>query len=305
MNQLTVERSTWVAASRERVWEAVTEPEQIAQWFLPSTLGAQMKRGDAGKLVMCMGPMEMEVAVIEAADPPQRVTSRSLPDRLLATTYQFDEEKGGTRVTVTMTGFEALPEDTRQERLDPSGSAWEKALANLKAFIDGTERPFPDTSVAAMYGYSGETKETISVTRSIWIAAPRERVWRAITDPDQVEKWFSPGTKWGGTGLHVGGRLYVVGPDNTEMYGQVIELVEPPHRLVTRSEVEPPEKPEVTDWRLQEENGGTRLTLIYTGTQMDDAHRGMFEQHAFGFGMMLENVQASVEGRDLPYPGGF
>lgn len=29
------------------------------------------------------------------------------------------------------------------------------------------------------------------------------------------------------------------------------------------------------------------------------------EQNAFGFGMMLENLQAFVDGRSLPYPQGF
>lgn len=305
MESMSVERNIWIDAPRERVWRAVTEPEQVAHWFLPSALGAQMKRDDAGKLYMCMGPMEVAVAEFERAEPPQQITSRSLPDRLLATTYRLDEEKRGTRVTVTMTGFEALPEDARQERLAPSGAAWEKALANLKAHVDGTQRPYPDASVASLYGYWREAKERISVERSIWIAAPRERVWRAITEPDQVGQWFSPGTTWGGTGLHVGGRLFVVGPDNSEMYTQVIEAVEPPRRLVTRSQVEPPETPEVTTWTLTEEGGGTRLTLTYTGTQMDEAHRGLMEQHAFGFGMMLLNLQASVEGRSLPFPGGF
>lgn len=28
--------------------------------------------------------------------------------------------------------------------------------------------------------------ERIAIERSIWINAPRERVWLAITDPDQV-----------------------------------------------------------------------------------------------------------------------
>jgi uncharacterized protein YndB with AHSA1/START domain len=249
--------------------------------------------------------MAIDYAILDVVDPPRQVISRSLPDKLMSTAYKLEEEKNGTRITVTLTGFESLPEDARNERFEPSGTAWEQALENLKAYIDGTERPFPYTSVASLCGNWRETGKQIAVERSIWIAAPRERVWRAITDPEQVEKWFSPGTQWSGTGPHVGGRLYVVGPDNTEMYVQVIDLVEPPYRFVTRSQVEPPEKPEVTDWKLQEENGGTRLTLTYIGYQLDSAHRGMMEQHAFGFGMMLENVQAHVEGKTLPYPGGF
>jgi uncharacterized protein YndB with AHSA1/START domain len=50
MEKLVVERSIWIAAPRERVWQAVTDPEQLAQWFLPPTLGAQMKGDDRGKI---------------------------------------------------------------------------------------------------------------------------------------------------------------------------------------------------------------------------------------------------------------
>ncbi len=150
--------------------------------------------------------------------------------------------------------------------------------------------------------------EKIAVERSIWINAPRERVWRAITDPEQIEKWFSPGTQWRGTGLEVGGKLSVYNPEtDTDMYTQVIEVVNPPHQLVTRSEPEPSDKPHVTTWTLEEENGGTRLTLTYTGYELepDDIRWKNMEENAFGFGMMMENLQAHIEGRSLPYPQGF
>ncbi len=35
MKKTSVEHRIWLAAPRERVWQAVTEPEQLAQWFLP------------------------------------------------------------------------------------------------------------------------------------------------------------------------------------------------------------------------------------------------------------------------------
>jgi uncharacterized protein YndB with AHSA1/START domain len=151
-------------------------------------------------------------------------------------------------------------------------------------------------------------EQTIAVERDIWIAAPRERVWKAITDPEQVGQWFSPGTNWRSTGLHVGARLSVYDPDtDTEMYTQILEVVDPPHRLVTRSDSHPPEKPFVTAWTLEEENGGTRLLLRFSGYESlpDDTRRGRTEQDGTGFGMMLENIKAQVEGTPLPYPGGF
>src|SRR5687767_1708177 len=114
MNQLTVERSMWIDAPREQVWRAVTDPERIARWLLPPALGAQMKRDDGGTLFVCMGPMEIPVAIQEAPQAPQQVTTRSLPEQQIATTYLLEEANGGTQVTVRMTGFEALPADARE-----------------------------------------------------------------------------------------------------------------------------------------------------------------------------------------------
>lgn len=303
---LTVERSIWIDAPRERVWQAVTDPDQFAQWFMPPALGAQLQRDDDGTISVLMGPMSAAIARFEKVDQPRKVTSRSLPERQLVTTYMLDEEKGGTRVTVTMTGFETLPEDTRRERFAPSGAGWEKALANLKAYIDGQELPFPQGYVASLFGYRLETKEKFAIERSIWIKATRERVWHAITDPEQIGKWFSPGTQWHGTGLKVGGKLYVQNPETgAEIYTQLIDVVDPPHQLITRSA--PPEIPHATVWTLDEENGGTRLTITNTGYELesDDVRHNNMEQNAFGFGMMLENIKAHIEGKDLPFPGGF
>src|SRR5262245_57358521 len=124
MEQVTVERSTWIDAPRERVWQDVTEPEQIAQWLLPPSLAAQMKRDDSGTIFVCMGEMEIPIAIFEAIEAPWQVSSRGLPDRLIAATYTLEEENGGTRVTVTMSGFESLPADARQDRLKPSSMGW-------------------------------------------------------------------------------------------------------------------------------------------------------------------------------------
>jgi uncharacterized protein YndB with AHSA1/START domain len=308
MEKLAVERSIWISAPRERVWQAVTDPEQIPQWFLPVTFALPMKRDDAGTLLLSMGEMDVAFAVLEGMDPPRQITSRSLPDRLLAATYTLEEEKDGTRVTVKMTGFEALPDDARHDRLHVSGAAWEKSLENLKAYVIGAARPYPQASVAPLFGFWREGKEMIAIERSVWINAPLERVWTAITDPAQVEQWFSPGTSWKSSGSGVGARLYVENPETgAEMYVQVLEVVDPPHQLVTRALPEPGETSTTTDWRLQEENGGTRLTLIYSGYELmpDDTRQQRMEENAFGFGMVMGNIKAFIEGAPLPQPQGF
>jgi len=133
-------------------------------------------------------------------------------------------------------------------------------------------------------------------------------VWRAVTDPKEVEQWFSPGTAWRLTALEPGGRLSVYDPEtDTDKYVQLIELVDRPHRFVTRSLAEPPGTEYVSSWTLDEEKGGTRLTITHSGYEADSdaARHNSMEQNAFGFGMMLDNLRAAVEGETLPFPGGF
>jgi uncharacterized protein YndB with AHSA1/START domain len=308
MDKIVMERSVWIPAPRERVWQAVSEPEQLGQWFLPAPMAGAMKRGDGGKILVSPGPMEADVAIFEEVEPPWRVMSRSLPDRLIATTYTLDEKENGTQVTITMSGFEALPEGSRHDRLNVSGAAWEQALENLKAFTAGAEKPYPFAGVAPLFGYWRKDEKLLAVERSIWIKAPRERVWDAITDPAQVQKWFSPGSTFKSSGSKPGDRLYVENPENgEEMYVQILDEVEPPSRLVTRSKAEPPDTSFVTSYTLTEENGGTRLTLTYTGYEgMDEMTRAQsMEENTFGFGMMLQNIKAHVEGTEMPFPFGF
>ena len=137
MEKLTIERSIWIAAPRERVWQAVTDPAQIAQWFAPGTSFSQ----NGNKISVRIGETDMEVAVIELVDPPRQITTRNLPGMSITTTYTLEEENGGTRFTVTETGFESLSEDARKERLDQDDKGWEMALENLKAFLEGRSLP--------------------------------------------------------------------------------------------------------------------------------------------------------------------
>lgn len=309
MQKTTVERSIWISAPPDRVWQAISEPEQVAKWLLPPMMGGEMKRDDDGKLSVVIGGfMTAEVATVVSQDPPRQLVTRPTPDGVLATTYALAPDKNGTRVTVTVTGFERFPADTMTERLTPTGMGWEKALENLKAFVEGKELPFPQGFVSAMYGYRRDAPKKVAVERSIWIAATRERVWQALTDADQVRQWFSPGSQWRSTGVHVGGRLSVVDPETgADTHTQILEVVDPPNQLVTRSDVKPPEPATVTDWTLLEENGGTRLTITYSGYELEpvEARHDKMEQNAFGFGMMLQNLKAVIEGTELPYPGGF
>jgi uncharacterized protein YndB with AHSA1/START domain len=303
-----VEKSIWINAPRERVWQAILEPDQLAQWFLPPSLGAQMKRDDAGTLYVSLFGMDIGVAVVRVIRDSYELTSRSLPDQLLTTTYTLQDEKGGTRLTVTMSGFEALSEKAAQERLEPGNAAWEKALSNLQAYLDGASLPFPEGYVSGLYGFRRESKQGSAVERSIWIDAPRERVWQALTDPKQLQAWYSPTTPWLLSELKVGGKFYIYNVETeTETYTEIIERLDPPNQLVKRSVANPPETPHVTTWQLAPEKGGTRVTVTHSGYELEPEsvrHPNM-ERNAFGYATVLENLKAYNENKPLPNPYGF
>jgi uncharacterized protein YndB with AHSA1/START domain len=309
MDKLVVERSIWIGAARERVWQAVTNPDQVVQWFVPNLPGAVMKRDDSNKLLVYLGEMGVDFVIMEKLDEPRQVVSRSLPDKLLTTTYTLEDQKDGTLITVTMSGFEALSEDAREDRLQLMGAGWEKALKNLKAYIDGTELPFPQAFISPAFGFWREPKQRLAIERSIWINAPREKVWLAVTDPKRIQQWFSPTTEWQLSALEVGGRFYVFDKETQkEMYVEIIELLDPPHKIVTRTVPEPPDTiVKGRTYTLTEENGGTRLLLTIVGyePEADDTRWGHMEQDTFGIGMMLQNTKAFVEGESLPFPWGF
>jgi uncharacterized protein YndB with AHSA1/START domain len=135
---LTVERSIWINAPRERVWQAITSPEALMQWygdyweFSSLELGAEIKFGS---------PDDFMIATIQALDAPHRFVIRWPPqegyhDIAMQTTYTLSEENGGTRVVVTETGFEALPDDIREHRYQQTAKGYETVLEGLKHYIE-------------------------------------------------------------------------------------------------------------------------------------------------------------------------
>jgi uncharacterized protein YndB with AHSA1/START domain len=136
---LTIERRIWIDAPRERVWEAITTGAQIQQWWghdhweiSERAVGGVIKFGDADD------PM---TAIIERFEPPREFTIHWPPQGQyhsisMYTTYLLEDENGGTRVTVRESGFEALPDEVRQERYDSTGRGYDTVLRDLKGFIE-------------------------------------------------------------------------------------------------------------------------------------------------------------------------
>ena len=140
MEKVGIKRSIWIKASRERVWKAVTDADQIAEWFFPGTVMSQ----EGNKIVIRVGDKVVAESIIEVNDPPRQITTRNLPDMKTTITYLLEEENGGTRFTVIEDGLESLSEEERRTHLEQNGKGWEMALENLNAYIDGRSLPQPE-----------------------------------------------------------------------------------------------------------------------------------------------------------------
>jgi uncharacterized protein YndB with AHSA1/START domain len=138
---LTVERSIWIKAPRERVWRAVTDPQQLEQWYAKGCPWQIPVLQVGGTVRFYNTDTDIQLATIEVLDPPRQFTLRWLPDpampeAALLNTFLLVEENDGTRVTVIQSGYESLPAETRQQWLDADTSAYTTIVENLKSYLE-------------------------------------------------------------------------------------------------------------------------------------------------------------------------
>lgn len=135
---MKAERSLFIAADQQRVWDAITKPEQFGAWF---GIEASWDRLEAGA-PMTMNFVEhniIEHAIMDIVQPMDRFSFRWTADpdsdsRTLVT-FLLKSVAGGTHVTVSEAGFEALPAAVRQQRMELNDDGWRQQLDNLSAHV--------------------------------------------------------------------------------------------------------------------------------------------------------------------------
>lgn len=130
-----------------------------------------------------------------------------------------------------------------------------------------------------------------TILAAVEIAAPPERVFRAISSKEIVEWWGADGvyrtTEWTGD-VRVGGRWRASGVDADgkpfSVEGEYIE-VDPPRKLAHTWQPDwDPGAPTLVTYRLEAIEGGTRLTLRHTGFGSRESCAG----HTDGWAMVLD-----------------
>ena len=116
--------------------------------------------------------------------------------------------------------------------------------------------------------------------------APRERVWRALTDPEQLAGWLAPAE----IDMRVGGAVVLKFEDGDER-GTITELQEPEVIAYTWNEGA---TDSLVRFELEPEADGTRLTLRHT-------FEGEVDLSSYGGGWHhhLEQLTAQMAGRPI------
>jgi uncharacterized protein YndB with AHSA1/START domain len=104
------------------------------------------------------------------------------------------------------------------------------------------------------------------IERTVFVAAPIERVWAVITRAEHIAGWFSDTAE---VDLRPGGSLTLSWKEYGT-YACTVERVEPPTVFAWRGPVHPdtPDTPGNTtlvEFTLAAEGEGTRLTVVETG----------------------------------------
>lgn len=144
-------------------------------------------------------------------------------------------------------------------------------------------------------------EEAFSVRRSIQIAAPVDKVWRAVAEPEHVSRWFGR-LVLDGEGVGATGTMTF--PDY-DVIPLRVEEFDAPRRITYRWNNDdaagtlPDEIVEATStvftFTLEEAHGGTRLTVVESGFERTSDPRSNLESHRTGWDLELDKMVALVE----------
>jgi uncharacterized protein YndB with AHSA1/START domain len=134
-----VEKEILIEAPVEVVWNLLTEPEQIRQWFADEA-EIELRVGSKGRLAF-KGHDSYQLQV-EAVEPPRRFAFRWVrqpslvvrDDNSLLVEFILQPEKGGTRLKVVESGFEAIDwsDEEKARYAEDHSNGWQRILARLR-----------------------------------------------------------------------------------------------------------------------------------------------------------------------------
>lgn len=141
----SIEREIHVDASPDIVFEVVSKPEHLAQWWTDDAR-FETRAGAAGELVWGDGAQVVPITVVDV-DPPRLFSFRwCAPEgeaadegNSLLVRFELTAVDGGTRIRLVETGFREMGWEAAKleaEYLDHS-NGWTKFVPDLGTYVTG------------------------------------------------------------------------------------------------------------------------------------------------------------------------
>lgn len=153
-----IQKIAVLAAPRERVWKAISEAKSFGAWFGVDFEG-EFKPG--AHMTGKMRPTTVDAAVaktqepyagmkfefwVDEIEPPSRIMFRwhpfaidpkvdysSEPKTLIV--FQLEDVEGGTKLTITESGFDQIPLHRRAEAFKMNEGGWQAQARLLEKFL--------------------------------------------------------------------------------------------------------------------------------------------------------------------------
>jgi len=143
MAQDRIEQEITIEASREQVWDVLTDPEHISNWFGDSTQ-ADLRPG--GKMIFTWSEHGSHHAVVERIEPPEFFSYRWArpigedPGEGSSTLVEFTLIAAGddTVLRVVESGFASLhaSEQDKDSAVNENTQGWISELGELQAYAE-------------------------------------------------------------------------------------------------------------------------------------------------------------------------
>lgn len=140
----SIEKEIVIKASQQEVYNAITDPTRITEWF-PEAIEGSLAVGD--RPILDFGDHGKNQIYVEAARPFEYFAYRWIPgskhfvgDVLtqVNTLVEFDihDVNGATKVILKETGFASLPEEVREQKYSDNNGGWEYMLNRLAELFE-------------------------------------------------------------------------------------------------------------------------------------------------------------------------
>ncbi|MBZ9649708.1 SRPBCC family protein [Sphingobium sp. 3R8] len=139
-----------IAAPIARVWDALIDHEKFGAWFLvaldqPFAVG----QGSTGHMTypgyehfpwqsrtVAIEPMTRFAFEWPATGGDEDAIRNGVPEWTLVE-FRMEPTAGGTRLTVTESGFDSVPEPRRASVLRSNDGGWAEQVQNIRRYVEG------------------------------------------------------------------------------------------------------------------------------------------------------------------------